>query len=443
MVNFSSFIRIMALACVLLAGGGTSCLWAESLTNEMCPVMTDRKVDREIFIERGDTKIYFCCEICRAEFGDNPDEYVANLPPALRHVVESDSKSFPSSRNSSSLSRTWHRFQTLPIWSPADYFSGVPYWPVLILVSLIVIVWVLALPIGTTFRRRYLSIGLAAHCTAYLILITASLQFLLIALAYRQISHENAASYSGIGPAIEREGVAPQAARMHQEMHYHFGNPPQPPFPTDDGPALEKRYYRGNDERDPELFNGGNYLTCTFDVAVVDDAGTVLTPGAARPEKCSLKLTITRAPFTADVLYSDRIMEHVFATKQYELPGLLAASDRVNLKSVKKDQVWELRYPLEADVPSGEIYLWHLNLWGADSVPLLHYAIHYNLETVDGVIGEAANVQFGALRLTTPVIRYQMPIEEWLRTTPFPELQSPGPADPKKLGIDEHVKHVE
>ncbi len=443
MGNSLQILRIAALVSMLLAGGLSSRLRAESLTNEMCPVLTDQSVDPEIFIERSGTKIYFCCETCLAEFEANPQDYASNLPPALQSAVESAPESFSDSDNSSGLLKAWSQFHTLPVWSPANYFSGMPYWPVLILGLLILAVWVLALPIGTTFRHRYLSNRTAAHCTAYLVLVTVSIQLLLIALAYRQISRDNPFGYASVGSAIPAEGVPVQAARMHQEMHYHFGNPPQPPFPHDSGPSLKKRYYRGNDERDPELFNGGNYLTCTFDIAVVDETGTVLEPGTRRPERCFVDLKITRAPFTADVLYSDRIMEQVFATSQFELPGLLTVSDRVNLKSVEKDQVWELRYPIDPNEESGPIYLWHVNLWGADAVPVLHYAIHYNFESVDGMIGEAADVRFGALRLTTPVIRYQMPIEEWLRTTPFPELEKPGPADPKKLGIDEHVNDAD
>jgi len=403
--------------------------------------MTDRKVDPDIFIEIDGKKISFCCEICRAEFESDPKLYAGNLPASLEDISVETSK--PASPDQSRLALKWRHFHTLPIWSPADYFSGVPYWPFLLLFVALVTLWAFTIGSKLGTDRRYLKVRTAAHCTVYLVLLTFSVQCLLIAMAYRQISHENAAAYSGLGFTSKQAGVSPQAARMHQEMHYHFGNPPEPPFPSDSGPALFKTYYRGNDERSPDLFNGGNYLTCTFEVGVVDKHGNAVAQGSRRPEQCFVHLTIIRAPFTADVLYSDRIMEQVFATEQYELSGLLTAPDRVNLKAVENDWKWELNFPIDPEVDSGEIYLWHVNLWGGDSVPLLHYAIHYDLPTESGVLTESADIRLGALRLTTPVIRYQMPIEEWLRSTPFPELESPGPADPKKLGIDEHVKNAE
>lgn len=48
--------------------------------NTMCPVMTDRPVDPEIFIEYEGVRIYFCCEKCPAKFSADPATYVANVP---------------------------------------------------------------------------------------------------------------------------------------------------------------------------------------------------------------------------------------------------------------------------------------------------------------------------------------------------------------------------
>lgn len=53
---------------------------ADVVTNEYCPVMPDEKVDPDIHVEYQGKMVYLCCKMCRRQFLENPDEYLAALP---------------------------------------------------------------------------------------------------------------------------------------------------------------------------------------------------------------------------------------------------------------------------------------------------------------------------------------------------------------------------
>ncbi len=50
------------------------------LTNSICPVLTDEKVDSTIFTVYEGKRVYFCCNKCRREFLAEPEKYKASLP---------------------------------------------------------------------------------------------------------------------------------------------------------------------------------------------------------------------------------------------------------------------------------------------------------------------------------------------------------------------------
>ncbi len=51
----------------------------EEITNQMCPVLTDEKVDFEHFVDYEGKRIFLCCERCCKKFSKNPTKYLANL----------------------------------------------------------------------------------------------------------------------------------------------------------------------------------------------------------------------------------------------------------------------------------------------------------------------------------------------------------------------------
>jgi YHS domain-containing protein len=45
----------------------------------ICPVMGG-PINKSIFIEYKNKKVYFCCEPCKEKFEANPEQYIAKLP---------------------------------------------------------------------------------------------------------------------------------------------------------------------------------------------------------------------------------------------------------------------------------------------------------------------------------------------------------------------------
>jgi YHS domain-containing protein len=50
------------------------------IEQKMCPVMTDMKINPDVFTEYKGKKVYFCCTDCKAKFEAFPEKYIANLP---------------------------------------------------------------------------------------------------------------------------------------------------------------------------------------------------------------------------------------------------------------------------------------------------------------------------------------------------------------------------
>jgi len=50
------------------------------VTNAICPVMPDMKVNPAIFTDYEGKRVYFCCRNCKAAFAKNPEKYLPLLP---------------------------------------------------------------------------------------------------------------------------------------------------------------------------------------------------------------------------------------------------------------------------------------------------------------------------------------------------------------------------
>jgi len=81
-MNTAPMLICAAVGVILLAGNirGDAqtghAVGPESVTNEYCPVLTDKKVDPEVFSDYEGKRVYFCCQACKAEFGENPEKYL-------------------------------------------------------------------------------------------------------------------------------------------------------------------------------------------------------------------------------------------------------------------------------------------------------------------------------------------------------------------------------
>lgn len=228
-----------------------------------------------------------------------------------------------------------------------------------------------------------------------------------------------------------------------------FGDPPVPQRPIH-SPALGHTYYRGNCERNPELFNNGNYRTAEMAVQLCEVDGTpVISRGNVDGRPLIIRLTIRRSPSTPDGLFSDAIMKSVFLSDVY-----FRANDpqgdalTVPLTVVRPGWEWTSDFPVEslsADERSvGLIYMYKGRINDDKTInAAVHYGIHFEVETSDGQVIETSDVWMGALFVSPavepPTNRSRVPFSEWFSHTPIPEIVGKNSTDPKLLGIPEHL----
>lgn len=198
-------------------------------------------------------------------------------------------------------------------------------------------------------------------------------------------------------PAVSPEEVARQE-RYHAEIARAAGR--------QDVYAARQTYHRGNNERDPRLFNGGNYRTVTFELAIVGDR---------------LEFELIRAPFTADGFFQRRDMAAVVLVR-YPDDG----APMVRLETVEPDRRWRASYPL--DKPRGTIYVAPCASNDPKAAWLLaHYAIAYDL-------GPPVRLWMAPTVISGPFA--EETLHEWFGLEPLPELPGPNVDDPALLGLE-------
>ncbi|MCG8457133.1 MAG: hypothetical protein MI919_12705, partial [Holophagales bacterium] len=298
-------IFLLSLAALLLPAAHVS---AEGPVNEMCPVLTEEKVDPGLTLHYGGQEIGFCCEECRYLFRENPERYLDQLSTIAASAVRTVERGEPESEV-----------------ALADYLE----WVVLVLALLAALLAGLR---GTPAWRR-------------LALASAGAGLLFVA----GVSAWKAETYRQERDEVERElKMARWKELIHNNTYYDFGDPPRPirpPVP----PRLEATFYRGNDERSDRLFNGGNYLTSYLDVAILGAEGRPLEHGQdVGGENLALRFQIRRGPHTPDFFWSQEILGDIFLTAEADpfLGFRGPIPDRVGLTTVAPMERWESIFPL-------------------------------------------------------------------------------------------------
>ena len=221
---------------------------------------------------------------------------------------------------------------------------------------------------------------------------------------------------------------------------------PRPNHP----PRLGGTYYRGNDERDPALFNGGFYRTATMHVNLTDGNGRVWKIGDAPTENgLFVTLKIERAKRATTELFTDEIMASFFLSRRVALREPPRFNDSpVRFDEIDDQQSWIAHYPLNTifqngvSEATGTIYLYRGD---ADVKPLAgvyHFGIRYDLKLVDGRIADSSELWMGSLHHSSRVILPKpnhLFLNEWFDFRPIPEIEQTNTDDPDLLGIPEYV----
>lgn len=393
-----------------------------SQINIFCPILPDEKALEEFTVEHEGKKVALCCRSCLHQFQANPDAYLHALPQFADSVPRA-------------AGVDWRALaEKLPGWRPIVVL--------LLILALLVIV-------DRRLRQTNDGRGLLDRLVANRQGTSTALVLVLLVIAgaagwkNRQLRQE-------LGE-VERElRLAEREKTIHNNTFVDYGFPPKPARPRVP-PRLAASFYRGNDERNPQLFNGGHYRTARFNLAVELGDGTPVQVGdTIAAELLVLSMELERAPYTPDFFFGPEIMNAIFLTRQtdrflgFERPVL----DRVGLTNVEPMQRWQAHFPLgrfdsEGDGEQrldGVIYVADEWLEGDRMIGAsLHYGIEYDIAAKNGVVQETSDLWMGALFRPRKTPLSKIPQEEWFSHEPIPELPAPNPDDPKLLGTEDYV----
>jgi len=208
----------------------------------------------------------------------------------------------------------------------------------------------------------------------------------------------------------------------------HLHDPLRPQHP----PRLGGIYYRGNDERSPELFNGGYYRTATFFIHLADAEGNHLGWDDALPEQVFLHFEIVRAPSSSPTLFSQEIMENVALSPIQ--PEQLETVDQIpvlKLKTIEKGERWSWLYPLD-NIPdrgrlTGKLYLYrHSGGDGPQPLSEPSYLIGYELSATEGLVSRESQIWMASV-YNVPAVQWpedgKIQTSEWFDFRPIPEIE--------------------
>ncbi len=373
--------------------------------NLMCPIQPDEKILKKYATDYNGVTIYFCCENCIGDFYEEPERYVENLPHDMLSeihksvsIAATDSSSSPKSIKEITRSYTLLAC-TLP-W-------------------VILIIWWLGRRVFIKMRYKTAdTVGFCIYDFMYISLCILSLQFFIEDiqehLTYRR---QSKSVFDAAGRNFERDA------------RYHFGQTPRPIKP-DIPNSLSSRYYRGNDQRSLSLQNGGQHLTCTFDLALLDEEKQQLDfSQTLHASKAYLRFIITRGPFTPDHLFRKQLMAGVKITDTDDLQTVRDLEDGLALRVLIPDQQWQVDIPitLRNGLNTNVYYVWEsrISKQGDALYPKMHYAIEYSVIISNETIDPRSNLWMGFIRTAQPLRRFEIDHREWLNTEPIPALTRP------------------
>lgn len=225
----------------------------------------------------------------------------------------------------------------------------------------------------------------------------------------------------------ERQARNPLSSLAGEKGFSRQNEPFRPQHPR----RLGGTYYRGNDERSAELFNGGFYRTATFQIHLTGAEGEPLEWGDALPEEPHLRFEIARSPHASPTLFAPNIMEQV-ALSAVQPEQLKSAGEfpYTLIEEQEKGERWSVLFPL-APIPaqgrlSGKVYVYSEARGGALNSPA--YLIGYELAASEGTIAESSQIWMASVynvsKLQWPEPG-KIPADQWFDFRPIPEIEQP------------------
>jgi len=389
-------------------------LFAEPPPDTVCLVEPTEPVLMKYSAKFEGKTYYFCCSECVDIFEANPAKFVGAVD-GVEVVAEPERNVFQRAFDS-----VWN----LGSKSPALSFGAIAL-VVLVLVRLFV-------------AKARPFIGLAAF--ALIAAAAFGAEALVTHKLYREVS-------------VAKE-EADLIHKVHASTFHEYGDPPIPE-PSELPPRLSATYYRGNDERSEQLFNGGYYRTTDFRLDLCNGAGEALSVGdGVEPDDLYYRVRIVRAPGTPDFFWKSDRMANIFASRSSDkLLGRngVPVPDAVPMKVVRPMWEWEFLYPLapfvDAENPGtleGIFYQCEKRYQGSNDEELIgarfHYAFQFSLTLAENKIQPGSGIWMGAIYRNRKLRIWEIPGNQWLSTEPIPVIEGENTTtDPKLLGIEGHL----
>jgi mono/diheme cytochrome c family protein len=228
-----------------------------------------------------------------------------------------------------------------------------------------------------------------------------------------------------------------------------FGSPPIP-FRLDEPKQIKGTYYRGNCERNAQLFNNGNYLTAIFRISLCDEKRQPLELGDPDPiGGVYVRMELERAPGTAEGFFSREMIGSVFLSKEFYHNSSEPLRDApTRLDTLEEGKRWVSCFPVgPPEAPTeprkGVIYVYTGRIDKGTARGDPQYAIVYDLHFHDGKLTDDSDLwmnSFGNPAVAPPPQFNKIPFAEWFDYRPIPAITGPNSSDSKILGLEEYVK---
>lgn len=280
----------------------------DSDTNNMCPVMTGQTVEDQWSTIYKGKLVKFCCNNCVEDFRREPEKYVAALPQF---------------NNQNNVDETIEKAE-----GPVNYLTWTSR-AVLLMLGL-----------AFCFYPAQSAGSMLARVTVVAFLATGFFALHLFR-SNQQLKLELVKQYT--------------SSEIHRSTYYDYGVPPTPNNPRVQ-PVLSRTFYRGNDERSPLLYNGGNYETAQFDIEIQFADGMPVKVGDQLNDRTLfLNYTIRKPEHAPKRMYDESIMGKIFLTRSYEpmMGWDEPITDKTPIKETS-DGTWNCRFPLHISSTSGK-----------------------------------------------------------------------------------------
>lgn len=399
----------LTVLALCLLGGGT---WAEepAPANEFCPVMPGEKALPEFATDFEGRRVGFCCADCRIKFLADPEAYRQRLITAP-----------PDPRPRFDLLSLLFGFVNF-----AERHKVVIRYVFGALIALLV-----ALKARALMRR--------SERPSKLLRSLASLASPLGLVALL------------LGGACTELGQRLERQRLEEDSRVEKARQTTPQFVSDKlfswawpqalnelPSGLKATYYRGNDERSEKLFNGGDYRTATFHLALQTEYGQQIEPGTVVGDKnLKMRLDIVRAPKTALHFFTREAMARVYLVPL----GSQAGQKPLALTPLKSEAHWVVEAPLKSVSATG--YARHNAAWAllvaTSSEPLpnvdnTHYCIACSLHFNDGIVLPQSRLWMLPI-FPSPILKGPKTDRQWFSDRPIPEITGENTNDPRLLGV--------